>query len=241
VFWAEALLSGPTGQRAIGGAPPLLDARVTGTLPDTITWRAEPRGIVLLAQPIFYDHMPTPGELATPPFNAPITVSGEVTSRDGRFHPRLFSVALDVNRLAYVPLYRSAAATRFDEAGGIAVTLRYADGAPAPWAIATLTCTRTNKTFRFSAQANQSGDLLVAMQGLPPLPASSSSDQMTLSVLAPASHSPQPSLVDPSSLAARRVRLAPSDGFADSITIAFKRGQVLTAQDLGVPAVTLET
>ena len=146
--------------------------------------------------------MPTPDELATPPFTAAITVSGQVTSRDGRFHPRLFTVPLNADRIAYVPLYRSAVTTRFDEAGGLAVSLRYADGAPAAWAVATLTCTRTGKTFTFSGQANERGDLLVAMRGLPPPPASSASDQMTMTVVAPAAAADRASRP-----ADRRVRL----------------------------------
>jgi hypothetical protein len=240
VFWAEALLFGPPGRRAIGGPPPLLDARVTGALPDKITWRADPRGIVLLAEPVFYDHMPTPDELAKPPFSAPITVSGQVTSRDGRFHPRLFSVPLNADRVAYVALYRSTVTTRFDEAGGLAVRLVYADGAPAAWSVATLTCTRTGKTFTFSGQANQQGDLLVAMRGLPPPPASNATDQLTMTVVAPATH-PQPiPVADPDALTARRLRLAGSGAFTDSVTIPFTRGQVLTATDPSVPFAALE-
>jgi hypothetical protein len=240
VFWAEALMFGGPGRRAIGGPPPLLDARVTGPLPDTVTWRADPRGIVLLAAPIFYDHVPTQDELATPPFNAPITVSGQVTSRDGRFHPRLFAVPLDTSRLAYVPLYRSTVTTRFDEAGGLAVRLRYADGAPAAWVIATLVCTRTGKTFTFSGQANEQGDLLVAMRGLPPPPASSATDQMTMTVVAPATHPQPPPLADPDALTARRLRLGASGAFTDSVTIPFTRGQIVTAADPSVPFATLE-
>ena len=240
VFWAEALLFGPPGLRTIGGPPPLLDARVTGALPDKITWRTDPRGIMLLAEPVFYDHMPTPDELATPPFSAPITVSGQVTSRDGRFHPRLFSVPLNADRIAYVPLYRSTVTTRFDEAGGLAVRLRYADGTPAVWAIATLTCTRTGKTFTFSGQANQQGDLLVAMRGLPPPPASNATDQLTMTVVAPATHTQPIPIADPDALTARRLRLGSSGPFTDSVTIPFTRGQVLTATDPTVPFATLE-
>ena len=240
MFWAEALLSGSPGRRAINGPPPLLDARVTGPLPDKVTWRADSRGIVLLAEPICYDHMPTPDELATPPFTAAITVSGEVTSRDGRFHPRLFTVPLNADRIAYVPLYRSAVTTRFDEAGGLAISLRYADGAPAAWAVATLTCTRTGKTFAFSGQANERGDLLVAMRGLPPPPASSASDQMTMTVVAPATHAPAPPIADPDALSARQIRLGASGGFTDSVILPFTRGQVVTATSPNVPFVTLE-
>jgi hypothetical protein len=184
--------------------------------------------------------MPTPDELATPPFSVPITVSGQVTSRDGRFHPRLFSVPLNADRIAYVPLYRSTATTRFDEAGGLAVRLRYADGAPASWAIATLTCTRTGKTFAFSGQANQQGDLLVAMRGLPPPPASSATDQMTMTVVAPATHAQPIPIADPDALTTRKLRLGATGTFTDSVTIPFTRGQVLTATDPSVPFATLE-
>ena len=239
VFFTEASLSNPPGERPFSAPSPRLLPRLTAPLPPPLRWRADSRGIVLCAPPVRYDHLPTEAERATPLAAAPATVEGVVELLDGRFHPRRFLVGLNADRLAYVKLYRSAAATRFGEAGGVALSVRYADGSPGAWAIATFDCTRASQAFTFLGQANANGDLVVSMSGLPPLPASATDDTMTLSLFADPVQSRLPA-ADPDTLGPRRFRLRAADPMALSQTLSFTRGLVHTARDLGIEAVTLE-
>jgi hypothetical protein len=220
---------------------------LTTPLPVNIRWRNQLRGILLAAPAMRFDHMPDEDERGQRTATGPITVAGEARPIDLRYHPRQFSVALDADGLGYVALYPSTAATRFGEAGGVAFRLRYSDGTAAAWAIGTLSCTRNGTSFSFSGQADAAGDLLIAMTGLPPLPASLTADQMTLAIIAAdpaqvrplASDPQQPPLINPDQLAPRQFRLHDGDSFAATQSIAFTRGQVLTGPGLGV-AITLQ-
>lgn len=239
VFWTEALLFGRLGQRPLPAPQPKVAVRLTTPLPSNVSWRNRPRGILLSAPAIRFDHMPSEAERSAPVATNPITVAGEVRPLNARYHPRQFSVSLTADGLGYVPLYPSAAMTRFGEAGGVAFRLRYSDGSPAAWAIGTLSCTRNGQSFAFSGQADIAGDILIAMTGLPPLPASASADQMTLAIVADPAQS-RLSAADPDALRPRQFRLRDTDPFAATQTIAFTRGHVLTGPGIGITEIILQ-
>lgn len=238
VFFTEASAANVAG-RPIPPPAPRLEARLTSTLPAPLRWRADPRGIVVQAPGLRYDHMPDAAERAQPVADAP-AVSGNVLPLDGRYNPRAFSRTFGAQqRLAYVPLFPSPAFVRFGEAGGLALPVRYADGRPAAWAVATVTCTRNGQTLTFTGQADATGDLALSLTGLPPLPAAATADTLTLAVRADPAQAAD-AVVDPDTLPARRVRLRGADAFADTVSFAFTRGRLLTARDLTTDAVTIQ-
>lgn len=238
VFFTEASAASASG-RPIPAPLPTLTARVTSALPVPLTWRADPRGIMLQAPGLRYDHIPDADERAQPIGAAP-SISGDVRPLDGRYNPRAFSRVFSAGqRIAYVPLFPSPAAVRFGEAGGVALRLRYADGRAASWAVATLTCARNGNGFSFTGQADAAGDLALAFTGLPPLPAAAASDTLTLGVHADPAWAAD-AVADPDTLPARRIRLHDGDAFTDTVSFAFSRGRLLTARDLGTDAVTIE-
>jgi hypothetical protein len=237
VFWAEAMPDGSAGERPIAGAPPRLQVNLTSTLPRGISANAGSRGVVLLGGPIAYDHTPTESELSSVPALPTITLAGSVTSLDGRFHPRRFSVTPAAAAPTYIALRPSLQGTRVGEAGAVVLHLRWQDGSPGSWAVLQLGCARGSASFGFAAQADRNGDAIVPLTGLPPLPPSQTSDTMTLSVRADHAQAGQP-VADPDSLAAVPIDIG--TGFAVQQSFAVTWGMVANAAALKIPGVTLQ-
>lgn len=239
VFWAEANPDGSSGERAIAGPLPAIKVTLTSALPSGLSAVTGSRGIVILTPPIFYDHTPTEAELATAPTRPSVTVSGIAESLDGRFHPRQFSVAPTAAAPSYIALRPSLQATRIGEAGAVVLNLRWQGSGPASWSVVQLACTRNGVTLGFSGQADVVGDVIVPLTGLPPLPASQTSDTMTLSVLADSTQSGA-SVANPDALKPAQISIG--GAFAAQQTFAVKRGQISTAATLipPIPGVTLQ-
>jgi hypothetical protein len=238
VFWAEALPDGSGGVRAISGQAPMLKVTLSSALPNGITAQTGNRGLVLLSSPIFYDHIPTEAELATPP-SSPITVRGAAEPLDGRFHPRQFSVTPTSAAPSFVALHPSLQATRIGEAGAVILNLAWQAGAVASWCLVRLTCTRNGTSFDFSGQADLKGDVIIPLTGLPPLPPSQTTpDGMTLTATGDPAQSGQ-AVVDPD--AQHPVQISIGGAFAAQQTLPIPRGQISTAATLGIPGVTLQS
>jgi hypothetical protein len=237
VFWAEAMPDGSGSVRAIAGRPPVLKVTLTGTLPAGIRAKTGNRGLVLLTAPLFYDHAPTEAELATPPPVSPVAVQGTLESLDGRFHPRQFSVTSNPASPSYVALRPSLQATRVTEAGAVVLNLKWQAGPTASWSIIRLTCTRNGVTLGFSGQADRYGDVIIPLTGLPPLPASQTSDTMTITALGDPAQSGL-AVGNPDALIA--VQVATGGAPAAQQTIAVTRGRISTAATLAIPGVTLQ-
>ena len=105
-----------------------------------------------------------PAEVAYP-------VAGVVSDPGGRFIPRSFSISAgNANGHALV-LYPSPLGVRFSPAGGLIGSVRFDGGNNATWALLTLTVTTAlGGTLIFRGQANGSGDFLLPLNRLPPLP-----------------------------------------------------------------------
>ncbi len=237
VFWAEALPDGSTNIRAIAGRPPALKVTLTGTLPRGIRAQTGSRGIVLLSTPVFYDHTPTETELAAPPTVPAVTVSGTAEPLDGRFHPRQFSVTPAPGAPSYVALRPSLQATRIGEAGAVVLSVKWQSGTAASWCLLRLACTRTGVTLGFSGQADRNGYAIIPLTGLPPLPASQSSDTMTLTALGDPGQSGR-DVSDPDALKAVQISLG--GAFAAQQSFSVTRGRITTAATLAIPGVTLQ-
>jgi hypothetical protein len=240
VFWAEALPDGSGGVRAISGPPPALKVTLSSTLPNGITAQTGSRGLVLLSSPIFYDHLPTETELATPPATLPaITVRGAAEPLDGRFHPRQFSAAPTPAAPSFVALHPSLQATRIGEAGAVVLNLKWQDGTVASWCVVRFTCSRNGTSFGFSGQADLKGDVIIPLTGLPPLPPSQTTpDTMTLTVTGDPAQSGQ-AVVDPD--AQHPVQISIGGTFAVQHNLSVPRGRLSTAATLNIPGVTLQS
>ena len=238
VFWAEALPDGSGGVRAIAGPPPSLQVTLSGVLPSGITADTGSRGLVLLSSPILYDHLPTQAELATVPSLPPITVSGATQSLDGRFHPRLFSVSPTPAAPTFVALRPSLQATRIGESGAVVLNVKWQNGSVASWCVLRLTCTRNGVNLGFSGQSDITGDVIIPLTGLPPLPASQTNDVMTLTALGNPTQSGQ-AAANPDALPA--VQVSTGGAFAAQQTFPVTRGQITTAATLSIPGVTLQS
>jgi len=238
VFWAEAMPDGSSGVRAIAGPPPVIKVTLSEALPSGLSAATGKRGLVLLTPPILYDHMPTQAELAIVPPSPPVTLRGAVEALDGRFHPRQFSVTPTRAAPSYVALHPSLQATRIGEAGAVVLNLTWQGGAPASWAVLLLACTRNGINLGFSGQADIKGDVIVPLTGLPPLPASQTSDTMTLTARGDPAQSGQ-AAADPD--AARAVQVSIGAAFAAQQTFPVTRGRISTAATLAIPGVTLQS
>lgn len=237
IFWAEAMPDGSAGQRAIAGAAPTMKVTLTAALPSGLHAETGNRELVILRPPTFYDHLPAKPDLTTPPAIAAFTVSGIAASLDGRFHPRRFSVSPSPAAPSYVPLRPSLQATRISEAGAVVLNLRWQSGTAASWTVLQMSCTRNGVALGFSGQADVNGDVIVPLTGLPPLPASQTSDSMTVSVFGDATQSGLP-VGDPDAL--KPVQFAIGGAFAVQQTIAVVRGQISTLAALALSSVTLQ-
>ena len=238
VFWAEALPDGSGGVRAISGQPPALKVTLNSALPRGITAQTSSRGVVLLSSPIFYNHIPTEAELATAPTSVAITVRGAAEPLDGRFHPRRFSVTPTPAAPSFVALHPSLQATRVGEAGAVVLNLKWQAGAVASWCVVRLACTRNGTSFGFSGQAYRSGDVIIPLTGLPPLPPSqTTADSMTLTATGDPAQSSQ-AVVNPDTQ--HPVRISIGGAFAAQQTLPVPRGRISTATTLSIPGITLQ-
>jgi hypothetical protein len=237
IFWAEAMPDGSAGQRAIAGAPPVMQVTLTSTLPIGLSARTGSRGLLILRSAMLYDHIPTQTDLATLPGIAAFTVNGTAVALDGRFHPRRFSVSPSASAPSYVPLRPSLQATRIGEAGALILSLRWQTGAVASWSVLKLVCTRNGVTLGFSGQADVHGDVIVPLTGLPPLPASQTTDSMTVTAFGDITQSGAP-VANPDQLAP--VQIAIGGAFAAQQTVAITRGQISNLTKLALPSVTLQ-
>jgi hypothetical protein len=237
VFWAEAMPDGSAGVRAIAGAAPAFQVTLTAPLPAGISAASDSRGLVLQAGPMFFAGQASEAQLSTPPTLPAITVTGTAQARDGRFHPRRFSVTPGRAAPSYVAFRPSLQATDITEAGALIAHLQWQGAGAASWSVVTLACTRNGTALGFSGQADVHGDVIVPFTGLPPLPASQTSDSMTMTVRGDPTQSGQ-AIGDPDALKA--VRLATSGTFAAQQTLTIVRGQIATAASLGVSGFTLQ-
>jgi len=237
IFWAEAMPDGSAGQRAIAGAPPSMQVTLTSALPSGLSAVTGNRGLVVLRPAMSYDHIPTETDLTTLPAIAAFSVSGVAADLGGRFHPRRFNVAPTAAAPSYVPLRPSLQGTRVGEAGAVVLNLTWQGGAAASWTILKFACTRNGVSLGFSGQADVHGDVIVPLTGLPPLPASQTSDSMTVTALGNAAQSGLP-VGDPDALKA--VQISFGGAFAAQQTVAVTRGQISNLTTLALPSVTLQ-
>jgi hypothetical protein len=228
---------GSAGQRAIAGPLPVMQVSLTSKLPAGLSATTGSRGVVILCPPLFYDHVPTETDLSTQPAVAAFTVTGTAVPLDGRYHPRQFSVAPTPATPSYVPLRPTPQATRIGEAGAVVLNLRWQTGAIASWAILMMSCVRNGVTLGFSGQADINGDVIVPLTGLPPLPASQTTDSMTLTAQGDATQSGQ-SIANPDVF--KSVPISIGGAYAVQQTVAVKRGQISNLTVLGLPGVTLQ-
>jgi hypothetical protein len=242
IFWAEAMPDGSAGVRAIAGPPPAMQVSLTTPLPSGLKAASGPRGLAILRAPLPYDHMPDEAELAGLPqvaaFTvAPFTVAGVAVARDGRFHPRQFSVAPTPAAPSYVRLYPSLAATRIGEAGAVVLNLQWQAGGAASWSVLQLSCTRNGAMLGFAAQADIRGDIIIPLTGLPPLPASQASDAMVLTARGDPAQSGRRA-ADPDAF--KPVQLSIGGAFAAQQSLTITRGMISTQATLRLPGVTLQ-
>jgi hypothetical protein len=223
VFWAEAMPmpDGSAGVRAIAGALPAIQvtldkATLSAALKLGITYVQDIRGLVFASRP----NQPVPPTLST--------VAGIAQPLDGRFHPRQFSVAPTPKAPSYVPLRPSLLGTSIGEAGAVAINLQWqgTKTGAASWSVVSLTCIRNGVSLGFTGQADVNGDVIVPLTGLPPLPATQTSDSMTLTVRGDATQSGA-DVGNPDAL--QPVPVSTGSGFAAQQTLAVVRGQFSTA------------
>jgi hypothetical protein len=236
-FWVAATRDGSPGPLAITGPAPDIDVTLTAPLPVGTRAVTGPRGVVVLARSVYYDHEPSQAELSTPPSIPAVTVQGIALARDGRFHPRKFTAVLTPSTPTYVVLRPTLMATRIGEAGAVILTLQWSSGAAASWSIVLLTCTRNGNKLGFSAQADINGDVIIPLTGLPPLAASQSNDLMTMTVQADQAQAGV-AVNDPDAL--KPVTVSIGGAFAANQTLTIVRGTITKGRDLGIAAVRLQ-
>lgn len=158
------------------------------------------------------DGMASRAQMARPAETA-YAVAGQVTDPSGRFNPRRFAISAG-NLVGHaLILYRTPLGTRFGGAGGINCELRWQDGAPGCWAVATLVVTPpVGAAQGFTAQADANGDLLLPLGRLPALTrdAPQGSYDATLTITADPALTAD-DIPDPAGLPAAHL-VSPSDG-----------------------------
>jgi hypothetical protein len=248
IFWAEIMPDASGGIRAIAGAPPATQVTLSPPLPSGVKAVSDSRGLVF--QPTVFTTQagtlsyaglaadqaapPVIGEASPPALSA---IAGTVSSLDGRFHPRLFSVTPTPKAPVYLPLRPSLQGTSIGEAGAVLINLVWSGAGAASWSVVNLTGTRNGQSLGFTGQADVNGDVIVPLTGLPPLPPAQTSDSLTLSVLGDPTQSGL-SAGNPDKLAA--VQISTGGAFAATQTLSIKRGQITTAATLGFTGFTLQ-
>ncbi|MBK1657102.1 hypothetical protein [Paracraurococcus ruber] len=201
--------------------------------------RAEPRrGALVLhrapAEPL--PHWPDEAERAAPDA-PPLAVSGTIRARDGRFHPLRFAATLPPRGQMPVSLHRTPATLGLGAGGGLRLTLRWQDaqaaggiGPPAAWAIITLALPVNGDTWRWRAQADRHGDLVLPLRGLPPRPRDAGPHALALTAAGDPGQA-DAMAPDPTGFAACRLLRQGAAAFADALPVEFTPGQVLRLAD----------
>jgi hypothetical protein len=99
-------------------------------------------------------------------------VVGIVSDPAGRYIPRRFSIDAGNGVGHGLVMYPTPLGTRISPAGGLTGTLRFnGSNTPVPWARLTLVVTNAvGATLTFRCQAGDSGDFMLPLNRLPPLP-----------------------------------------------------------------------
>jgi hypothetical protein len=165
----------------------------------------------------------------------------DASGRWSAFVPRRFKLELVRRAQLSVPLYRTPASTpRHGGDATLIASCRAPDGRVVPWALFTLSVTVPPGGPReFRAQADQHGDVMIAPQRLPPLPAGVAAYAATLRVAAGAALEPgaEPEPVNPDELAPARMRPLDSAGAAqESLSFSITPGIVRRLVSAGQPA-----
>lgn len=161
------------------------------------------------------------------PATATYTIAGTVSHRSGLYIPRAFSLVVGNGTGHGLVLYPSTLRIKLGSAGGLIGCLRFAaTGDAAAWALLTLevsTVTGTALTFR--CQASGSGDFIMPLPRLPPLPEGIDSYGATLRVHALSSARADIPL-DPATLIAMRLGELNAGSFSDAIALTLVPGEV---------------
>ncbi|WP_319585480.1 hypothetical protein [uncultured Desulfobulbus sp.] len=99
-------------------------------------------------------------------------VAGIVSDPEGRYIPRRFSIVAGNGVGHGLVVYPTPLGTRISPAGGLIGTLRFnGSNAPVSWARLTLVVTNAvGSTLSFCCQASKTGDFMLPLNRLPPLP-----------------------------------------------------------------------
>jgi hypothetical protein len=163
-----------------------------------------------------------------PPVTPTFPIAGIVSDVSGRYLSRRFAIAAG-NRTGHgLVIYPSPLGSRFGPAGGLLGTLRFnTSGAPAPWALLTLTVTTTlGASLTFRGQANGQGDFILPLNRLPPLPEGITDYAATLAISALES-AVSDSPIDPADLVAMQLgELAVDAVFSDPISLTLVPGEI---------------
>ena len=161
-----------------------------------------------------------------------LTLDGRVEASDRRYLPRRFSLALTPGEQGYIPLYRSPLGTAAD-GGRLVGSVRYRDGdddgPPAAWARLELSVRITSeRRLYYRAQADERGEFVMRLTGLPVLPPETRDYRAKLTAYAAPPTGDATEAPDPSELPECRVGSTRSfDRYYRTTTIAIKPGAVL--------------
>lgn len=161
------------------------------------------------------------------PAQAPYAIEGLVYDAGQQFNPRLFAATLGGGVALQRRIYPSPQLSVMRAANGsLRGSVRFADDAPAAWAVLELTVTvAVNDDREFLAQANGNGDFVLPLQSLPPLSGNNTEYSASLSVSAdPLATAAQP--VNPDALPSVNVGRLTANAFQAAISLDVVPGQV---------------
>lgn len=160
---------------------------------------------------------------STPTF----TLAGTVGDSAGRYIPRRFTISAGNAAGHGLVVYPSPLGTRFGPSGGLLGTLRFVGaGDPVPWALLTLRVTTVLGTIlTFRCQASASGDFMLPLNRLPPLPEGIDQYAGSLSIAALTDASAD-SPVDPADLVAMDLGELDSHTFSSPIGLNVAPGDI---------------
>jgi len=166
--------------------------------------------------------------------DTPYTLSGSVSDNPGRYNPRRFEILAGNAQGHSLVMYPTPLGTAIGRGGALRGNLRFAaDGAPAVWAILTLTVNLgVAGNLQFRAQADRHGDFVVPMHRLPPLPQGVVNYAATLSVRALADAVADTPL-DPADLIDMQLGRLNAAGFAAAIDLTVLPGQYALIRSQG--------
>lgn len=182
---------------------------------------------------LIVDGLADEADKAFPP-TVPYTLAGSVSDPERRYNPRLFSITAGAAAGHRIVLYPSPLGARFSKAGGLKGTLRWSGTETiVPWALLTLEVEiALDTSMIFRTQADDRGDFLLSVKGLPPLPEGIDHYDAELTVAAPtasATHAP----TDPADLTAASLgSLDSEDAFETGIALQIVFGEIRLLQTL---------